>query len=130
LEVFEVITGFQLLFSILQSRTALLPSPNLKLRIVEHFYISAVGSLISLENSVLELQIFDILFGNRAKWESLTRSGEELYIVFWDEADLKAEIILSVALLISKKEATVCCVIQLICITNLPLKVAFKPSWF
>jgi len=64
LEVFEVITGFQLL-SILQSRTALLP-PNLKLRIVEHFYIS-VGSLISLENSVFELQIFDILLGIQAK---------------------------------------------------------------
>jgi len=64
LEVFEVITGFQLL-SILQRRTALLP-PNLKLRIVEHFYIS-VGSLISLENSVFELQIFDILLGIQAK---------------------------------------------------------------
>ena len=85
MEVFEVITGFQLL-SILHSSP-----PNLKLRIVEHFYISA-GSLISLENSVLELQIFDILLGIQAKGWSLPRSREELDIVFRDEADLKGEI--------------------------------------
>jgi len=50
-------------FSTQFCRTAFLLPNNLKLRIVERFYIS-VGSLISLENSVLELQIFDILLGN------------------------------------------------------------------
>ena len=54
-------------------------------------HISA-GSLISLENSVLELQIFDILLGIQAKGWSLPRSREELDIVFRDEADLKGEI--------------------------------------
>lgn len=85
MEVFEVITGFQLL-SILHSSP-----PNLKLRIVEHFYISA-GSLISLENSVLELQIFDILLGIQAKGWRLPRSREELDIVFRDEADLPLKV--------------------------------------
>ena len=54
-------------------------------------HISA-GSLISLENSVLELQIFDILLGIQAKGWHLPRSREELNIVFWDEADLKGDI--------------------------------------
>ena len=70
---------------------------------MEHSYISAVGSLISLENSVLELQIFDILLGNQAKYGSLPWSGEELDIVFWDEANLKEDIIFSVIPLVTEK---------------------------
>jgi len=54
-------------------------------------HISA-GSLISLENSVLELQIFDILLGIQAKGWRLPRSREELNIVFWDEADLPLKV--------------------------------------
>lgn len=90
MEVFEVITGFQLL-SILQAAAHLLTSPHLKLRIVERFYIS-VGSLISLENSVLELQIFDILLGNQAKWWGTLPSGKELHIVFWNKANLALKV--------------------------------------
>ena len=80
--------------------------PNLKLRIVEHFYISA-GSLISLENSVLELQIFDILLGIQAKGWRLPRSREELNIVFRDEANLKGEISFPMIPLIFKKQRNV-----------------------
>ena len=105
MEVFEVITGFQLL-SILQAAAHLLPSPHLKLRIVERFYIS-VGSLISLENSVLELQIFDILLGNQAKCWGPPRSGKELHIVFWNEANLKADVIFKIILFREKEEVVV-----------------------
>ena len=118
LEVFEVITGFQLL-SILHSSP-----PNLKLRIVEHFYIS-VGSLISLENSVFELQIFDILLGIQAKCRCpsikrgtphsfLEQGRPERRIVIFNDFNKDEQ---NVVRIDYKK-------------TNLPLKVALQPSWF
>ena len=53
-KAFGSFRGYHRFSTTLNSATQLLlPSPHLKLRIVERFYIT-VGSLISLDNSVLE----------------------------------------------------------------------------